>query len=102
MFSGRIVVGSLEYFCRNTQGTITTSYMYIVGGIEQEIILAGETLANPFFADNLVLFVPTFKEYSRNCYNPYPSVDGPGYGLLQVMGLERYAKNRLEKSPKNR
>jgi len=39
--------------------------------------------------------------YSRTCLNPYPSVDGLGYGLLQVMGFDRYAKNRLEKSRKN-
>src|SRR5258708_14996886 len=34
--------------------------------------------------------------YSRTCLNPYPSVDGPGYGLLRVMAFERWAKNRFE------
>jgi len=30
--------------------------------------------------------------YSLTCHNPYPSVDGPGYGLSQVMGFKRSAK----------
>jgi hypothetical protein len=40
------------------------------------------------------------KVYSRTPHNPYPSVDGPGYGLLQVMGFERSAKNRVKKITK--
>jgi hypothetical protein len=38
--------------------------------------------------------------YSRTPHNPYPSVDGPGYGLLEVMGFERSAKNRVKKITK--
>jgi hypothetical protein len=34
--------------------------------------------------------------YSRTSLNPYPSVDGPGYGLLGGMGSRRCAKNRLK------
>ena len=37
-------------------------------------------------------------QYSRTSHNPYPSVEGPGYGLLEVMGFERSAKNRIKKS----
>jgi hypothetical protein len=37
-------------------------------------------------------------EYSRLPLNPYPSVDDPGYGLSEIMALERYAKNRFKKS----
>ena len=31
-------------------------------------------------------------------YNPYPSVDGPTYGLSEVMASGGYAKNRFRKS----
>jgi len=37
-------------------------------------------------------------KYSQTPHNAYPSVDSPGYALWGVMHLERYAKNRLEKS----
>jgi len=60
------VVGSPDYLCRNTQGTISTAQMNIVGAIELEISRVGEIyfgytyiLASPLFAsDNLALFVP--------------------------------------------
>ena len=32
--------------------------------------------------------LPTTKYYSRTPLNPYLSVDGLGYGLLEVMGYE--------------
>ncbi len=35
--------------------------------------------------------------YSRTPHNPYQSVDRPGYGLSEGMGLRGCAKNRAQK-----